>query len=298
MKGERFCIIGKYQFKTPFFLASGTWGLGDTLLNYLDPEEIRSAVGALITKGLSLEPMEGNPPPRLFETPCGLINSIGLENPGLKVFLKKYYPQLKVLQTPIIFNLHGKSLEEFFEMAEILSEIEAEGIELNISCPNVKEGGIAFSQKPDVVFELVKGVRERFKGLLIVKLSPVGPVFEVAKACEEALSDALTVANTYPALGVYSYEPFQVIKGGLSGPAIKPLTLRLVFELSKIVKIPLIASGGILSGKDAFEYFLCGARAFQIGTANLIDPKAPVKICQEFEELVEKYGGLPDKNPT
>lgn len=292
------CVIGNYSFRTPFFLASGTWGLGDTLLNYLTPKEIKASIGALITKGLSLEPMPGNPPPRLFETPCGLINSIGLENPGLKAFLEKYYPELKVLEVPIIFNLHGKALEEFYEMAEILSEIGEEAIELNISCPNVKEGGIAFSQNPQVVFELVKGVRAVFKGLLIVKLSPIGPVLEVAKKAEEAGADALTVANTYPALGVISYEPLQIIRGGLSGPAIKPLTLRLVFELSQRVKIPLIASGGIMSGKDALDYLICGAKAFQIGTANLIDPRAPIKIKQEFEELSQKYGRLLDKSSS
>ncbi len=292
------CVIGNYSFRTPFFLASGTWGLGDTLLKYLTPEEIRTSIGALITKGLSLEPMPGNPPPRLYETPSGLINSIGLENPGLKAFLEKYYPKLKALEVPIIFNLHGKTLEEFFEMAEILSSIRAEGIELNISCPNVKEGGIAFSQDPQRVFELVKGVRERFQGLLIVKLSPFGPVYEVAKKAEEAGAHALTVANTYPALGVISYEPLQIIRGGLSGPAIKPLTLRLVFELSQRIKIPLIASGGIMTGKDALDYFICGAKAFQIGTANLIDPVAPIKIRKEFEGLLQTYGGLFNKGSS
>ncbi len=290
--------IGNFTFRTPFFLASGTWGLGDSLLKYLTPEEVKLSIGAFITKGLSLEPMEGNPPPRLFETPCGLINSIGLENPGLKTYLEKYYPTLKTLQVPIIFNLHGKTLQEFFEMAEILAKYDVDGLELNISCPNVKEGGIFFSQRPELVYELVKGVRERFQNLLIVKLSPFGPVFEVAKAAEEARADALTVANTYPALGIVSYQPLQIIKGGLSGPAIKPLTLRLVFELSKEVTLPLIASGGILSGKDAWDYYLCGAKAFQIGTANLIDPKAPVKIFQEFETMVRKYEGLLNKSTS
>lgn len=288
--------MGKLQFKTPLFLASGTWGLGDTLLNYLTPEEVKASIGALITKGLSLEPMPGNPPPRLFETPCGLINSIGLENPGLEVFLERYYPALKALEVPIIFNLHAKKPEEFLEMSEKLSEIGAEGLELNISCPNVKEGGIAFSSYPEGVYELVKGVRGLFDGFLVVKLSPLGPVFEVAEASEAAGADALTVANTYPALGVLSYEPFQIIRGGLSGPAIKPLTLRLLFELSQRVNIPLIASGGIMSGGDAFDYLLCGAKAFQIGTANLIDPKAPVKILYELNNLMDRYGRLLDKS--
>jgi len=290
--------IREFEFKTPLMLASGTWGLGDTLLNYLTPEEVKNAIGALITKGLSLEPMEGNPPPRLLETPCGLINSIGLENPGLKTYLQKYYPPLKALGVPVIFNLHAKEVSEFYKMAEILEEEGVIGIELNISCPNVNEGGIAFSQNPSLVYELVKGVRKRFKGLLVVKLSPLGPVKEVVKACEEAGADALTVANTYPALGIVSYKPLVVIKGGLSGPAIKPLTLRLLFEISQITKLPLIASGGIVSGRDAFDYLLLGAKAFQIGTANLIDPKAPLKILKELKEVMKSHGGLPDKGSS
>ena len=276
-------------FKTPLFLASGTWGLGDTLLNYLTKEEICECLGALVTKGISLHPMPGNPPPRLYETPCGLINSIGLENPGIQVFLEKYYPQLKALSVPIIFNLHGKSPEEFLQLILILKSYEIDGIELNISCPNVSEGGIAFSQTPEVVFKLVKEIRGIYEGILIVKLSPIGPVFEVAKACEEAGADALTVANTYPALGIVSPKPLQIIKGGLSGPAIKPLTLRLVYELASKLKLPLIASGGITTGRDAFEYFLVGARAVQLGTANLINPRACVSVYQELKECFNQF---------
>lgn len=278
------------SFKSPLFLASGTWGLGDTLLHYLQLEEIKTCIGALVTKGLSLEPMPGNPPPRLFETASGLINSIGLENPGIKVFLEKYYPKLISLNVPIILNLHGKSKEEFINLVKIVREAKPHGIELNISCPNVSQGGITFSQSPKEVYELVSKIREIYEGFLIVKLSPVGPVFEVAKACEKAHADALTVANTYPALGIISTNPFQIIKGGLSGPAIKPLTLRLVYELVKFLELPLIASGGVLSGKDVLEYQLVGAKVVQIGTANLIDPKACVKIYQEWKELVKDFG--------
>lgn len=291
-------VIGKYRFKTPIFLASGTWGLGDTLTQYLSPEELRSAIGALVTKGLSLKPMLGNPPPRLYETPCGLINSIGLENPGLEAFIRDYYPPLVRLGIPLIFNLHGTALEEFVVMAERLSGLKVMGIELNISCPNVSKGGILFSQAPKLVFELVREVRKVFQGLLLVKLSPIGPIFDVASACEEAGADALTVANTYPALGIISFEPLKIIKGGLSGPAIKPLTLRLVYELSQKVKVPLIASGGILTGRDAFEYLLVGAKALQIGTANLIDPSFPLKIAQELKEILESHGGLLNKGLT
>ncbi|MFN3920921.1 MAG: dihydroorotate dehydrogenase [Caldimicrobium sp.] len=289
MSRRLFVQIKDLSFKSPIFLASGTWGLGDTLLKYLHQEEIETCIGALITKGISLNPMSGNPPPRLLETPCGLINSIGLENPGIENFLKKYFPKLKTLKVPIIFNLHGKSKEEFIELAKKLSNEEIDGIEINISCPNVSEGGIAFSQSPKLVYDLVRAVREVYPRLLIVKLSPVGPWNEVAIASEEAGADALTVANTYPALGIVSLKPFQIIKGGLSGPAIKPLTLRLVYELSSKIKIPLIASGGITTGKDALEYLLVGAKAVQIGTANLIDPTSPVKIYRELKVLIAQF---------
>lgn len=276
--------FGNYTFKTPLFLASGTWGLGESLLNYLTKEEIKECVGALVTKGISLKAMPGNPPPRLYETPCGLINSIGLENPGIDVFLEKYFPSLKTLEIPIIVNLHGTNVEEFVKLVERLKDVDISGIEINISCPNVAKGGIAFSQSPKEVYQLVKSVREVFQGTLIVKLSPVGPVYEVAKASEEAGANALTVANTYPALGVISFEPLQIIKGGLSGPAIKPLTLRLVYELSQRGKLPIIASGGITSGRDVLEYLIVGAKAVQLGTINLIDPKACIKIFNELKE--------------
>ncbi|MCS7199762.1 MAG: dihydroorotate dehydrogenase [Caldimicrobium sp.] len=290
--------VGNLELKTPIIIASGTWGLGDTLLQYLTPQELTYAVGALVTKGLSLEPMSGNPPPRLMETPCGLINSIGLENPGIKTFLEDYYPRLRELKIPLIFNLHGNSEEEFIRLAEILREVGEEAIELNISCPNVKKGGISFSQSPEVVFELIRGVRKVFEGFIAVKLSPVGPVMETALACESAGADALTIANTYPALGIISYEPLRIIRGGLSGPAIKPLTLRLITEVSSRIKLPIIASGGVMSGKDVFDYLLMGASAVQIGTANLIDPWSPIKIYEEIKELLRSYGRLLDKGNT
>lgn len=295
LTGERSTLkVGPLSFRSPFFLASGTWGLGDSLERYFTEEEIRTYIGAFVTKGLSLEPMEGNPPPRLAETPCGLINSIGLENPGIKVFLERYYPLLKSYEVPIIFNLHGKTVEEFLALVQILKETDVRSIELNISCPNVAEGGIAFSQSPETVARLIRGVRESFSGLLVVKLSPIGPIMEVARICEEEGADALTIANTYPAMAILSYSPLSIIKGGLSGPAIKPLTLRLVYELSQKSKLPIIASGGILTGRDAFEYYLVGARAFQVGTANLIDPRAVIRIYNEFVELMERYERLSD----
>ncbi len=282
--------IGTYLFKTPLFLASGTWGLGDNLLDFFKKEELQEYFGAFVTKGISLFPMEGNPPPRLAEVPCGLINSIGLENPGIKEFKRKYLPKLLALGVPVIVNLHGEEKEEFLELAKELLDTEVMGIELNISCPNVKKGGLTLSENPLGVKELLKELRKIWNKFLSVKLSPVSHVFEIAGICEELEVDAIVVANTYPAMKVLSLKPLKILKGGLSGPAIKALTLRLVYELREKRKVPIIASGGIMNGRDFLEYLLCGAVACEIGTANLIDPRASLKILKEAKEIGENYG--------
>jgi len=276
--------IGNLELRSPLLLASGTWGLGESEIPGVE------YLSALITKGISKEPMPGNPPPRLAEAPCGLINSIGLENPGIEIFLEEYLPRIKELCPKVIVNLHGESIEDFCYLAERLDSVDVSGIELNISCPNVKKGGIHFSESAKDVFELVSEVRKRFKRVLIVKLSPRSQVLDIAFACEEAGADALTVANTYPALAVVSLKPFKLLLGGLSGPAIKPLTMRLVYELSKKVNLPIIASGGVMTGRDVVEYLACGAVAVQIGTALLVDPFAVKKIYKEFEELSQELG--------
>ncbi|MCS7278765.1 MAG: dihydroorotate dehydrogenase [Thermodesulfobacteriaceae bacterium] len=286
---EFFLNLGNLKLNTPLMLSSGTWGWGENLSKFLSLAEIKYSIGALVTKGVSLEPKEGNPPPRIAETPCGLINSIGLENPGIKEFKAKYLPPIKLYEIPVIVNLFGEKIEDFVGLAEELKE-EVSGIELNISCPNVEKGGILFSDNPKLVKDLVREVRKIWNSFLAVKLSPVGPVFEVAKSCERAESDALVVANTYPALTVLSFKPLKILKGGLSGPAIKPLTLRLVWELSQRVGLPIIGCGGIITGKDALEYLICGAKAVQIGTANLINPKSVAEIMEELEKLLKTYG--------
>ncbi len=277
--------IGNLELKTPLMLASGTWGLGENLDNFFTREEIKTYIGALVTKGISLKPKKGNPPPRLAETPCGIINSIGLENPGIKEFRAKYLPKLKSYDVPLIVNIHGEEISDFVELVEELEKEDIQGVELNISCPNVKKGGIFFSSDPAVVKELIEVVRKKCSKFLAVKLSPVGAVFEIAEICEKAGVDAVVVANTYPALAVLNYSPFKILRGGLSGPAIKPLTLRLVYELSQKLRIPIIGCGGIISGKDALDYLICGAKAFQIGTANLIDPRSAIKIIKELKDL-------------
>lgn len=266
-------------------LASGTWGFGEKFLEYLSVREIKEYIGAFVTKGISFYPKKGNPPPRILEVSCGLINSIGLENPGVKIFKEKYLPKIAAFEVPIIVNVHGESIEEIKNVVELLKEEKIEGIELNISCPNVKKGGITFSSDPKAVKKLVKKIRSIWKKYLAVKLSPTGYVHEIAMICEEEGVDALVVANTYPALGVISLNPLRIIEGGLSGPAIKPITLRLVYELSKKIKIPIVGCGGITSGRDAVEYLVCGAKAFQIGTANLINPRSAIEIIDEMREL-------------
>jgi len=276
--------LGKLKLRTPLMLASGTWGLGENLDKFFALKEIKENIGALVTKGISVNPRKGNLPPRIFETPCGLINSIGIENPGIKEFKRNYLPRIKSYGVPVIVNLYGEEIEEFLELSQELRG-EADGLELNISCPNVKKGGLFFSYDSKTVSKLVKEVREIWKDFLAVKLSPVGPVYEIAEICEKYGADAVVVANTYPALAVLEFKPLKILQGGLSGPAIKPLTLRLVYEISKKIRIPVIGCGGIVSGKDALEYLLCGAKAFQVGTANLIDPRVSIKIIKELRDL-------------
>ncbi len=281
--------LGPLELKNPLILASGTWGFGEALSSYLD----LSILGGLISKGLSKAPRPGNPPPRIAETPCGLINAIGLENPGVQVFKEKILPSIKEKTTsPLLVNVFGEKTEEFVTIIQLLAG-EVEGFELNISCPNVEKGGISFSQDPQAVRDLVREVRSVYSGFLAVKLSPVGPVAQVAEAALTSGADALTVANTYPAMAVDLYRRSPALgrlSGGLSGPAIKPLTLKLVFDLWQRFRAPIMASGGIVTGKDVLEYILCGASACQIGTATLLDPENPKKILEEVQSLLVELG--------
>ncbi len=265
------------KLKNPVMLASGTWGFGETV-----PEGVLKKVGALVTKGISLRAREGNPPPRLSETPCGLINSIGVENPGIEAFLRDILPRLLELGPPVVVNLFGESVEEFAELVKRLQGTGVGGVELNISCPNVKKGGLAFAKDVDAVRKLVAEVRGLWEGFLAVKLSPVGPVEEVAVVSEEEGADALVCANTYPALSVLKGPSRRLHLGGLSGPAIKPLTLRLVYELSKRVSIPIIGCGGITSFEDIEDYFFVGARAVQVGTGVLLNPYLVEELVTSF----------------
>ncbi len=279
--------IQQLSLKNPILLASGTWGFGENLSKYLD----LSILGGLVTKGISLNPRVGNPPPRIAETPCGLVNAIGLENPGLTKFKKEILPKLLKYKVPILVNVFGESIDEYLEVIDGLKDNPIQGIEINISCPNVKKGGLHFGQDPKVVKELISHIRKIYDGFLVVKIPPIGPSLEVAISVAKAEADALTVANTYPALVIDIEHRRPILAsgfGGLSGPAIKPLTLRLVYEIFKKINIPIIGSGGILSGRDVIEYLLSGASAVQIGTATLLDPSSPKRILNELCELLEK----------
>jgi dihydroorotate dehydrogenase (NAD+) catalytic subunit len=279
--------IGNQKFSNPIFMASGTFGYGDDLIDLVD----YSKLGAIITKGISLEPRLGNPTPRIIETASGLINSIGLQNIGLKSFLKTKAPFYSNLKTKVIANIFGTSIDEFKKLTEAMEQVkELAGIELNISCPNVKKGGAEFGVDPKATEEVVSITRKSTKLPIIVKLTPnVTDPTIFAKAAQNAGADALTVSNTYLGMriDVINRRPsLATTFGGLSGPAILPITLRQVWQTSSAVKIPIIASGGIMTKHDALEYFMAGASGIQIGTATYINPKAAHEILSGIEDYL------------
>lgn len=278
--------LGSLQLNNPVIAASGTFGYG---LEYRSLVDL-NAIGGFSTKGLSLKPKTGNPVPRVIETSSGMLNAIGLENIGLKVFLDEKLPQLENLNTRIIVNFFGDTSQEYVEMAQALSDVERlDALEMNVSCPNVEKGGLQFSSDPEVLTEVVSAVRKVSNKFLIVKLSPnVTDITLLAKAAENAGADALSVCNTFVGMSIdlKTRKPHLANRtGGLSGPAIKPLALNLVYQTVRAVKIPVIGIGGITSGEDAVEFLLAGAKAVQIGTANFIDPTSTLNVV----EGIRKY---------
>jgi dihydroorotate dehydrogenase (NAD+) catalytic subunit len=260
-------------------VASGTFGFGEEYQDFLDLD----LLGAIIPKGISLKPMDGNPPPRIFETEGGILNSIGLQNPGVDRFIQEKLPFLRELKTPVIINIFGKSPDEYVELGKRFDQIPGiSGLEMNISCPNVKEGGIAFCTDPRMTYQLVHDVRQATRLPLIVKLSPnVTDIALMARSAEEGGADALSLVNTFKAMAVniHSRRPeLGNIIGGLSGPAIKPIALRMVWEVCRTVRIPVIGMGGISKAEDALEFILVGASAIQIGTANLVNPQTALQV--------------------
>ena len=277
--------LGKLVLDNPVIAASGTFGYGLEYTDFLDLNDL----GGFSTKGLSINPKIGNPVPRVIETSSGMLNAIGLENIGLQVFLSDKLPQLKNYKTRIIVNFFGDTVQQYVEMASALSKEERiDALEMNVSCPNVEEGGLQFSSDPTVLRQVVEATRKATDKFLIVKLSPnVTDITVLARAAEDAGADALSVCNTFVGmkLDLESGKPYLANRtGGLSGPAIKPLALNLVYQTVRAVKIPVIGIGGIASSEDALEFLMVGAKAIQIGTANYIDPTVSVKVVRGIRD--------------
>lgn len=281
--------IGNLQLNNPVLTASGTFGYGEEYSEFID----LNLLGGIIVKGISLHPMAGNPAPRICETPCGMMNAIGLENVGLKRFLKEKLPYLRNVRAKIIVNILGKSLLEYVRLGEALCDAGVDGIELNVSCPNVKKGGMVFGTHQRSLAKLVSAVRRAAGNtVLITKLSPnVSSIPDFAKIAEDAGSDAVSLINTIPALAIdiETWKPkLANITGGLSGPAIKPIAVRMVWEASRAVNIPVIGIGGIFNASDALEFMLAGASAIQVGTGNFVNPRATMEIVNGISDYLKR----------
>jgi dihydroorotate dehydrogenase (NAD+) catalytic subunit len=279
--------IGKIVLKNPVIVSSGTFGFGEEFEGFFD----LNCLGALIPKGISLKPMVGNPPPRIFETEGGILNSIGLQNPGLRDFIKNKLPYYQDLKTHLIINFFGNTQKEYVELAKRFDDVAGvSGLEMNISCPNVKRGGIVFGTNPQMAYRLVQAVRKATALTLMVKLSPnVTDIASMAKSVEEGGADAVSLVNTFRAMAVNIHTKKPELGntiGGLSGPAIKPIALRMVWEVSQAVKISVIGMGGIMNAQDAIEFILVGASAVQIGTANLVNPKTGLEVLQGIKKYL------------
>ncbi len=271
--------IAGIELKNPVMVASGTFGYGEEYAKYIDLNKL----GAIVVKGLSLTPREGNPPPRIVETAAGMLNSIGLQNIGIDSFVNDKLPFLKKFDTKVIVNFFGDSIDEYCEVAKRVDSVSViHGLEMNISCPNKKEGWLEFGTNPDLAFRVVNAVRKNTRLPLIVKLSPnVTDITVIAKAVSDAGADAISLINTLSgmAIDIKTRKPkLANIIGGLSGPAIKPVALKMVWQVAKTIKLPIIGVGGIMTYEDAIEFMIAGASAVQIGTANFIDPASSEKI--------------------
>lgn len=291
MKPDMTVNLAGMALRNPVMTASGTFGYGEEFAEYVDLETI----GAFVTKGLSLKPRAGNPTPRIVETPGGMLNAIGLQNVGIDAFIQKKTPFLRSINTLAIANFFGNTVDEYAELAGRLDQIpEVAGLEVNISCPNVKQGGIVFGTDPDCAAGVVRACRAATTKPLIVKLSPnVTDVVAMARACEEAGADCLSLINTLTGMAIDLNKRRPVlanITGGFSGPAIKPIALRMVWQVAKAVKVPIIGIGGIMNATDALEFMLAGATAVQVGTASFINPGAAQQIAADMEAWLTENG--------
>ena len=282
--------INGIEFKNPVIAASGTFGFGEEFNDFYDV----GILGGISSKGLTIEPKQGNEGIRVVETPSGMMNSVGLQNPGIESFIHNELPHMKRFGTNIIANIGGGCIEDYIAAVTKINDTDVDMIELNISCPNVKHGGMAFGIKSNVAYDVVKEIRGLTTKPLMVKLSPNAEnIVEMALKCQEAGADSISLINTLKgmAIDVYKRKPvFNNVTAGLSGPAVKPIALRMVYEVSKAVDIPVIGLGGISNGKDAIEFMMAGASAIQIGTINFINPMAGKEIVEEMESFLKDQG--------
>ncbi len=283
--------IAGISMKNPVMVASGTFGFGREYSDFYDINKL----GALVTKGLTFMPKNGNPPPRVHETPAGMLNSVGLENPGVQGFIEEEWPHLSELAIPVIANIDGDTVEDYHKIAKKLSSLEGlAALEVNISCPNVEKGGLAFGQEPESAFEVIRAVREAARLPIIAKLSPnVTHIQKIAEAAVSAGADAVSLINTLlgMAIDIDTRQPvFSRKFAGLSGPAVKPIALRMVWEVCEAVDVPVIGMGGITAWQDAVEFILAGASAVAIGTANFVNPTAPLEIIEGIKAYIDMKG--------
>ncbi|MBR5159740.1 MAG: dihydroorotate dehydrogenase [Bacteroidaceae bacterium] len=283
--------IGSLELKNPVMTASGTFGYGTEYADFMDI----SRLGAIIVKGTTLAPRQGNPYPRMAETPSGMLNAVGLQNKGVDYFVDHIYPEVQKIGTAIIVNVSGSCIDDYVQTASIINTLDGiPAIELNISCPNVKQGGMAFGVNPESAAQVVSAVRKAYDKTLIVKLSPnVTDITEIARAVEGAGADSVSLINTMLGMAIDAEKRrpiLSTVTGGMSGPAVKPVALRMVWQTAKAVKIPVIGLGGICSATDAIEFLLAGASAIQIGTANFIDPSISEKVVDGIADYLERHG--------
>ena len=282
--------IKDLQLKNPVMTASGTFGYGEEYADFVDLNKL----GGIIVKGTTINHREGNMYPRMVETPSGMLNAVGLQNKGVNYFISDIYPRIKDLDTEVIINVSGAKIEDYVAVCEKVNDLDnIHAIEVNISCPNVKQGGMAFGTTCAGAASVVKAVREAYDKTLIVKLSPnVTNIAEIARAVEAEGADRVSLVNTFlgMAIDVEKRKPYlSTVTGGLSGPCIRPIAVRMVYQVAQAVKVPVIGLGGIMNGRDAIEFLLAGATAVQVGTANFVDPSVTGKIVDEIEEYLNRH---------
>ena len=282
--------IAGVTFKNPVMTASGTFGSGMEYSEFVDLNRL----GGVVTKGVAATPWQGNPTPRVAEVYGGMLNSIGLQNPGISVFMERDIPFLEKYDTNVIVNVCGKTIEEYLEVVERLADTSVAMLEINVSCPNVKEGAIAFGQNADCLYEITSRIKEKAQQPIIMKLSPnVTDITEMAKAAEAAGADAISLINTITGMKIDIHRRKFVLAnktGGMSGPAIKPIAVRMVYQCAQAVKIPIIGMGGIATGEDAIEFLMAGASAVSVGAMNFVDPYTTIKVIEGIEGYMQRYG--------